>query len=194
MKRWLLAAALICFGSLARAQSSPIPPSPKASIPGWYQLHTFDSGGHWRLGLDASTSVGACIERELHDGQWLAGPCRDVLLLAKDASVAFHLGVAAMSNAEHGNTAFQLRAGFNLGPAARAGVATAVDHLPVLEHALDWSAPPFLAKLADATTVDFMGGPRPVHDSSVRGAWTYGVGAKVDIPLDTLVNWLKGGL
>lgn len=159
-------------------------------IPGWYPLHWTPADSKWQFGLDASLSMGACLERELHDGQWLAGPCRDVLLLAKDHKVAFHLGGAAMSNAEHGNTAFQLRAGFNVGPVAR----FVASKLPVIDQVLEWNPPPFLSKIADATTIDAMGGPRPVHDASVNGDWTYGVGAKVDVPLDVVYNWLKSGL
>lgn len=191
MKHWLAAAALTCFCSAARAQGSA---APAPIIPGWYKLHWTPASSPWQFGLDASLSAGVCLERELHDGQFLAGPCRDVLLLAKDRRVAFHLGVAAMSNAERGNTAFQLRLGANLGPVGEAALRKVADRLPFLERLADWKAPPFLGKLADATTLDFMGGPRPIHDASVNGPWTYGVGVKVDIPLDAAFGWLKGGL
>lgn len=219
MKHWMLAAALICFGSTAHARSIDLPvarpftlaqapadatlptpsgtaqdPAPADSIPGWYQLHWTAADSRWQFGLDASHTIGACLERELHDGQWLAGPCRDVLLLAKDRKVAFHLGGAAMSNAEHGNTAFQLRAGLNLGPLTEALLRKAADRIPGLGDLAGWKAPPWLAKLADATTLDVMGGPRPVHDASVNGMWTYGFGAKVDVPLDTVFEWLHIGL
>lgn len=185
MKHWLAAAALICFGSVAHAQDQAAP-----TIPGWYQLHWTPAASKWQFGLDASPSVGACLERELHDGQWLAGPCRDILLLAKDHKVAFHIGAAAMSNAEHGNTAFQMRAGFNVGPVAK----FVAGKLPLIDQLLEWNPPPFLGKLADATTIDAMGGPRPVHDASVNGPWTYGFGVKVDVPLDVVYGWLKAGL
>ena len=173
----------------APAAATPAPAAP-ASIPGWYQLHWTAGTSPWQFGIDASPTVGACVERELHDGQWLAGPCRDVLLLAKDHKVAFHLGAAAMSNAEHGNTAFQLRFGFNTGPVAK----FAASKIPLIDQLANWTPPPFLSHLADATTIDFMGGPRPVHDSSVNGVWTYGVGVKVDVPLDVVYSWLKGGM
>lgn len=196
MKKALLLLVLLCAAP-ARAEivaDVAAPPAPAvAALPGWYPLHTF-SGGHWKLGLDASATMGACVERELGDGQWLVGPCRDILLLAKDSSVAFHLGVAAMSNAERGNTAFQLRAGFNVGPVARSLLAKTVDRIPVLERVTSWNLPPWMNKLADMTTLDFAGGPRPFHDASVDGLWTYGVAAKIDLPVDVLVGWLKSGL
>lgn len=164
-----------------------------AQIPGWVNLHSFGDG-RWQLGLDGSSSVGACLERELHDGQWLAGACRDVLLLAKDSKVAFHLGAAVMSNAEHGNTSFQARAGFNVGPVTQAALDKLADRVPQLDRLTGWNLPPWLRRVGDATTLDFMGGYRPNHDSSVNGNWTYGVGVKLDIPLDAAFGWLKSGL
>lgn len=160
-------------------------------IPGWHQLHTFGgAAGHWKLGLDASSTAGACVERELHDGQWLAGPCRDVLLLAKDSKVAFHLGGAVMSNAEHFNTTFQLRMGLNLGPVVKAGL----DRIPALDSLANLNPPPWVSKLGNATTLDFAGGYRPHHTADVYGNWTYGVAVKVDVPLDAAFGWLKTGL
>ena len=200
--RALLAAAVLLFAPPAvRAAASAAPslpadlqaapaPAAAAAIPGWYQLHWTDASSRWQFGLDASPTIGACLEREIHDGQWLAGPCRDVLLLAKDHKVAMHMGVAAMSNAERGNTALQVRLGFNLGPIAK----YAASKIPVVDQILDWNPPPFLAHLGDATTLDFMGGPRPIHDASVNGIWTYGVGAKVEVPVDVVVGWIKAGL
>lgn len=165
-------------------------PAAAAIDSGWYQLHWTPASSRWQFGLDSSMSVGACLEREIHDGQWLAGPCRDILLLAKDHKVAMHMGVAAMSNAERGNTALQVRLGFNLGPIAK----YAASKIPVVDQILDWNPPPFLAHLGDATTLEFMGGPRPIHDASVNGIWTYGVGAKVEVPVDVVVGWIKAGL
>lgn len=171
-------------------QTVSAPVAAPGTIPGWYQLHWTAADSRWQFGLDGSLTVGACLERELHDGQFLAGPCRDALLLAKDHKVVFHVGGALMSNAERGNTAIQLRAGFNLGPLAK----FAASKLPLVDQLLEWNPPPFMSHLADATTIDFMGGPRPVHDASVNGNWTYGVGAKVDVPVDVVFGWLKGGL
>lgn len=207
MKKLIAVIALICLGSSARAQMSldeakfvaqgkaEIASATPAAIPGWYQLHTFGgASGRWKLGLDKSPTAGACLERELHDGQWLAGPCRDILLLAKDSQVRFHFGLGAASNAEHGNTAFQLRLGFNVGPIAKGALAKAADSVPILEKFEEWNAPGWLSKIGDMTTLDFAGGPRPIHDASVNGEWTYGIGAKVDVPLDVIFGWLKSGL
>lgn len=201
MKRLILVS--VCLLARAVIFAAPIftPGKPLAApavsqaavIPGWYQLHTFGSG-HWKLGLDAGVTGSACIERELHDGQFLAGPCRDILLLAKDGHVAFHIGAGIMSNTQHGNTSFQGRFGFNIGPAARASLLSAADKIPVLENVASIQLPPWASKIGDAMTVDFAGGYRPTHDSSVNGNWTYGVAVKVDLPLDTAFGWLAKGL
>lgn len=194
-KTFLLASAQGPEGPLPALPTDLQPPSAPepVAVPGWVNIHSFGEG-RWKLGLDASASVGACLERELHDGQFLAGPCRDALVLAKDGKPAFHLGAAVLYNAEHGNATYQARLGFNVGPAAQAALAKTAYYIPALDSILNWKAPPWLSKIGDATTVDFAGGYRPIHDASVNGNWTYGVMVKADVPLDVVFGWLKSGL
>lgn len=187
MKKTVL--MLILAISPAAAQE----PAPQPALSGWHNLHTFGEG-HWKLGLDTAEVLGACAERELHDGQFLAGPCGDGLILAKDATARFHLGAAVLYNSEHGNATYQARLGFNVGPMVQAALAKAADGIPALDAIAQWNAPPWLSKIGKITTLDFAGGYRPIHDDSVNGNWTYGIMAKVNVPLDVVFGWLKSGL
>lgn len=161
----------------------------------WYKLGpAFGPAQSWQFGFDKSATAGGCVQRELHDGQWLAGPCRDVLLLAKDGEHRAHLGAAVMYNAERGNATYSIRAGVNAGPILRATLVLALNRLPYLENVADFQAPKFLAYLGDITTVDYAVGYRPTHSKDVIGNWTHGPMVKLDLPLADVYNLLKLGL
>jgi len=209
VKHWLLAIVLICFGSAAYAQSAPAPaaapaapvavaaPAPNLDL---FQIGSnFGKNHSWEVGIDKSPNVDACLQREVHDGQWLAGPCRDIFILAKkqaDGSLqpVAHLGAAILYNADHGNASFSARAGLNVGPAAHVMLVKVSDDIPGLEGLANITFPKWAAYLGDATTVDFAVGYRPVHDASVNGDLTYGPMAKLSIPLDDLYSLVKIGI
>ena len=161
-----------------------------------YMLGTI--GGPINYGVTNNFDLGACVERELNDGQWLAGGCKDlVYFLRQDLDgnwqKAGHLGAAFMSNAEHGNQSFQLKVGMDLGSMA----ASLANMVSVTAPSLKSNAavlPPWVSKMAEAVTLDFAGGYRPFHDSSVNGDWTYGVMATVNVPIATTFEWLVSGM
>lgn len=185
--------------------AAPAPAPAPAAAPAAQSLDLLQIGSSfgknraWEVGIDKSPVLDACIQREVHDGQWLAGPCRDVLVLAKlDASGALHpvahLGAAIMYNAEHGNASFSMRAGVNVGPAAHALMVKLADDIPGLEGISNITFPKWASYLGSVTTVDYAVGYRPTHDASVNGNLTHGPMAKMSIPLDDLYSLVKIGI
>jgi hypothetical protein len=187
MKGLLMAVALVCFGSLAQAQSLDLYPVGK----------NFGSSGQWQFGIDKSAVVGACVQRELHDGQWLAGPCKDVFILAKNGQEVWHLGGAVMYNAEHGNAVYELKTGVVVGRALQNGLAWVGGHIPLIDDAItslsQYNPPKFLAYAANITKFDVSGGYRPSHNAQVQGNWGYGGMVTLNIPLDDVYALLKAG-
>jgi len=104
-----------------------------------------------------------------------------------------HMGVAVMSNAEHGNTSFQVEGGVTV-----TAIASGVGHLLHAGDTALWvdelNLPPFFTKLGHYTSINVAGGYRPVHDGSVNGNWTYGVLLGVNVPIQTTFSWLAKGL
>lgn len=194
MKYWLIIGiSLICFGSIsAMAQDSSVTSAPSTSL-NLIQLGHFNNP-RWQFGIDKSATVAGCIQRELKDGQWLAGPCRDIFVLAKDGISRAHLGGAIMYNAEHGNASYEIRAGIALGPATRAAVDKLAETAPGLEVLTQIKLPKWAAYLTDITTLDFAAGYRPIHTADVVGNWTYGPMAQMNFPLEDLYSLLKIGL
>jgi hypothetical protein len=188
--------------------AAPVAPAPAPAVvaaPAVQSLDLFQIGNSfgknksWEVGIDKSPVLDACIQREVHDGQWLAGPCRDVLVLAKmDASGMLHpvahLGAAIMYNAEHGNASFAMRAGVNVGPAAHALLSKMADDIPGLEGISNITLPKWASYIGSVTTIDYAMGYRPVHDASVNGNLTHGPMAKMSIPLDDLYSLVKIGI
>lgn len=155
----------------------------------------FGPNSRFQLGIDKSLTAGACVQRELHDGQWLAGPCRDVLVLTRQGVRAMHLGAAVMYNAEHGNATYSLRLGGNVGPVVQAAIDMASSEIPMLQEALGAvHVPKFLGYLGHITTVDYAVGYRPTHTADVIGNLTHGPMVKMDIPLADVLALLKLGL
>ena len=200
MKKLTIATVGLLLGMAMSAHAQIAAPEPIAT-PGastslnLYQIgKNWGSSGQWAFGVDKSATAGACVQREVHDGQWLAGPCRDIFVLARHGISTAHMGGAIMWNAEHGNATYSLRLGVSVGPAARAFLLKASEALPGLENLAAWSPPRFLGYISDIATVDFAGGYRPTHDASVNGNWTYGPMVKLDIPLDDVYALIKAGL
>lgn len=185
MKKWVLIAALIALAGQARAQSLELYP-----LKSW----TSSKGNAWVLGIDKSPTAGACLERELHDGQWLGGPCRDLLILSRNGHAAMHLGGAVLWNAEHGNANYALRTGFNIGPAMGAALDKIAANIPAVEGLANISLPPWANYISNIATVDGSIGYRPVHDKTVNGNLTYGAMFELNIPLADLESLIKIGL
>ena len=168
-----------------------VPPTTPSDV---YVLGAFGTS-NWSYGVTNNYDVGACVERELHDGQWLAGGCKDVLYLlhadaAGNLSKFAHLGGGVMSNAQHANTTYQLRAGVDattLGSTLGGAINLAAPNLNL-------NVPPFVSHLGQAITFDFTAGYRPTHDASVNGNFTYGLEAMVNVPITTTFEWLISGL
>ena len=168
-----------------------VPPTTPSDV---YVMGTFGSSS-WSYGVTNNFDVGACIERELHDGQWLAGGCKDILYLlhadaAGNVAKFAHLGGAVMSNAQRGNTTYQLRAGCDLntfGLALGTGVSLVAPNLSL-------TPPPWVSRVGNAITFDGTFGYRPVHDASVNGNLTYGLMAMVNVPIGTTFEWLISGM
>jgi len=158
------------------------------------------SRGQWQFGIDKGLTAGGCIQRELNDGQWLAGPCRDVFVLARrdpvtnDVDNMIHLGPYIMYNAERGNPSYGARLGFTAGNVARAMLDKAAENIPVLEFYAGWKAPPFLHYLRKILTLDYGIAWRPDHSADVIGNWTHGPMFKLDIPIDDIYGLLTKGL
>jgi len=182
----LIAVLLLSLPSALPAQSNTL---------GWIPIGgKFGSNQSWQFGFDSGATAGGCVQREVHDGQWLAGPCRDIFLLKKNGVAHAHTGGAVLYNAERGNATYSLRAGINVGPVASALLNKAVDRLPYLEGLADIKVPKFLGYIGDITTIDYAVGYRPIHSADVIGNWTHGPMVKMDIPLTDIYHLLKSGL
>ena len=156
--------------------------------------------GQWQFGLDKGLTAGGCIQREIHDGQWLAGPCRDVFVIARkdkndgEMDNMIHLGPYIMYNAERGNPSYGARLGVTAGNMARAALDELSRSIPILEFYADWKAPPFLQYTRKILTLDYGIAWRPAHTADVNGEFTHGPMVKLDIPLDDLYGLLVKGL
>jgi hypothetical protein len=189
----LFAAALACALPLRAQEIVPPVAAPTASLEtvsgtaasdvlkpaDWIKLgKNFGSRGQWQVGFDKSATVGSCAFYAVRSRFLMAGPCRDVLLLAKDARPVFHLGGAALYSASH-QPGYLGRAGFNVGPAAAALLTYAADHIPYVEAAADWNAPAALAYVGKITTFDYSAG-------IVGSQFDHGPQLMVNLPLPDL--------
>lgn len=204
MKRLIQIAIAIVFGApmLAFAQvESPAAPASSASSLTWYKLgSSFGGSSAWQFGLNMDPMpASGCLQRELHDGQWLAGPCRKILLLAKQQSDGsfrsiFHVGAYALANTERANWAYGPMAGVDVVGASAAALGKVAGNLPYVEGLLDWTPPPFISYINNILTVDFGVAYRPNPTADVKGHWTYGPMVTLNIPLDDVIGLLRTGL
>lgn len=202
MKGLLIIGALLLGAAAAHAQDQA--PSPAGTLPtvsgtaadvaapgtltpgDWLKIGgAFGSRAQWQLGLDKSLTAGSCAAYAVRARFLMAGPCRDVLLLAKDKIPFFHLGGAVLYSASH-TPGYLGRLGFNIGPAAAGVLEYTADKLPYLEAVTEWKAPPALAYVGKITTVDYMVGV-------VGGQFDHGPEVKVDVPLQDLAAALGLG-
>lgn len=189
MKKLLLVLSFLMVSMSSMAQ---VVSTPSTDL---YQIGSaFGSTKAWQFGIDKSATVGGCVQREIHDGQWLGGPCRDIFQLDKNGQHRFHLGAAIMYNSQHGNATYSARVGFNAGPVLGSAFSYVVNNLPYLESLSDVQAPKFIVYIGHVTTIDMAIGYRPIHTNDVIGSLTYGPMVKMDIPLEDIYALLKLGL
>lgn len=181
MKRILLIVVLFALAGDAWCQTSLL------NIGG-----SFGSTGEYQFGIDKGSVVGGCVQRELANGQWLAGPCRDVFVLQKKGLNVLHLGGAVMYNAEHGNPNYDLRIGANVGAATSALLSKVAEDIPYLSSLGSLSLPPFLIYLGNITTADYAVGWNPVHTPDVNGNFRHGPMVMLNIPLSDVEALLLG--
>jgi hypothetical protein len=195
VKRLLLAVAVsltLCATARAQDASAPAAAQPAASSGAltpadWIKIGgAFGSRGQWQFGFDKSATVGSCAAYAVRAHFTMAGPCRDVFLLAKDKVPAFHLGGAILYSSDH-TPGYTARLGFNVGPALSSGLGAAADRIPYLESLTGWRAPQPLAYLGKITTLDYFIG-------DVGGRFDHGPQLKVDLPLKDLGSLLGIGV
>lgn len=158
----------------------------------------FFGASRYSFGVTKTFNTDACIERELNDGQWLAGGCKDILFVLRrrgngDTVKTAHLGLAVMKNAERGNTSLQVKGGLNLGTIGQSLQAMVNLAAPRLAD-IGSDLPPWTEKLGHILTLDFAAGYRPIHSEDVRGNFTYGVIVGVNVPIQDTFEWLAKGL
>lgn len=179
MNRNLIVAVMLCFGSSALAQTNPAAALPgKLSPSDWIKLgKNFGNRGEWQFGFDKSPTAGACAAYAVRARVLMAGPCRDVFLLARDGTPVFHLGAAILYSGQTPN--YTGRAGFNVGPAGAAALNEVSTRIPYLEAVASMHVPSWASYLGKITTVDYMVG-------RINGRLDHGPEVKLDVPLADL--------
>lgn len=182
----LILIAMMFFPPLAFAQSAPLD---------LYKFGgAFGRDKSWQIGLDKSPTAGACMVYDVADKAYLAGPCRDFIILSRRGEAAAHLGYAMLfdlGDMAQAHPAHNLRAGLNVGPAAKAALARVAEKIPALEDLAGYRAPGWAAYLGRITTLDAALGYRP-DPAAGQARWPWGFGLKADIPLSDLVTLLGG--
>lgn len=195
MRNAALAALLLLAPLAARSQEAALPADLKSPAD-VLVLGRLSSGHAW--GVTNNYNADAAVERELHDGQFLAGGKKAfAYLLRTDARgnlvKAAHIGMAVMQNAQHGNTSIQAIVGIETGSLGQILNNVTERAAPRLNQ---WGKqlPPWTGKLGYLVTLDFAAGYRPYHDASVNGQFTYGILAGVSVPIEDAFGWLASGL
>lgn len=182
MIKRILFALIICLFArcYSEAQEGQLVPTD------WIKISpTFGPGDNWQFGIDKSLTAGACAGYAIRSKLFMAGPCRDVLLLAKDKYRVFHLGFASLQN-EGAHPA--LRGGVDVGRFVGLGVNWTVEHVPYLEFIRKLELPGWASYLTHISKVDYFA----TYDGKMID---HGPMLKVDIPLPDLLALLptKGG-
>lgn len=167
MKHWLLAVALVCFGSTANAQLYPIGRS-------------FGSSGQFQFALDKLPAIGGCVLDERMDAQFLGGPCLDPLDMLVHGEPALTLGGAVLYNAEHGNPTYNIQVGFVAGTIAKNTITSIAEKIPVFESLTSIELPKFWTEVSKRTRFLLSAGPRPIHTKDVHSNFTAGFGFRID--------------
>ncbi len=190
-----LFAALLCLSSTpVRAQEAPATDavalstvsgtaaaaqdSAKLAPADWIKIgKNFGNRGQWQFGFDKSATAGACAAYAVRAHAVMAGPCRDVFLLARDGAPAFHLGAAVLYSGDTPN--YTGRLGLTVGPAAAGALDQLSQRIPIVENLSHVKLPAWASYIGKITTVDYMVG-------RINGQLDHGPEAKVDIPLADL--------
>lgn len=192
MKRWLLAAVLLVFAAQAKAQSSVAPASPPSMV--LLPIGSpFGANGAWQFGLNVGGVPGACLQRDVAYGQWLVGPCYELLDLAKKNSTGaldsvFNVGGHALYNAQGAGASYGLHAGANVLATSGAVLQEVAQLFPYLESIADWQAPPWTRYVTNIVTVDYG------FDLPIGRKWGHGPTLELNIPLPSLRQIQQNGL
>lgn len=195
----LLVAVLMSFPMVAVAMAQTesdvvVVPSPAPIVTLNLDLynvgHALGQGGQWQFGIDKSPTAGACVMYDVPDKKLLAGPCRDVLILAHNGQRALHAGGAVLyelNDLAQKHPFYMARAGVNVGPAAHAALVHLSEKIPYLESLADYKAPVWAQYLGSIATVDAAGGYNPnPYSNEVR--WPWGAQLKLDFPLADIAS------
>ncbi len=140
----------------------------------------------WHGKLDLGGGPRPMIARELNDGMWLIGGKQPIWELDDDGVAIFTFGLFTLTRLELQNPAYGATAGMpvsGIGHEILKGISSL--------SATDVSAPPFLRKLGDVTSIEGFGGYRP------NGAYdqhhdVYGASFEVRVPFTGLQDYAKG--
>jgi hypothetical protein len=135
------------------------------------------------------------VFRELNDGMWLGGAQKTIWKLQRvsDGKEVMHVAVFWATRPElNSHKVYGPSLGFNLGGA----ISEAATHVAALASLVD-ALPPFVGKIGNWTSLDIYGGYRPTIGYDEHHL-IYGVGGKVQIPLDLVFSFISkaqgGGL
>jgi hypothetical protein len=177
MKHWLIAAALICFGSSARAQAVDAPaPQPPVLI-----------GSASKLNLNLPINTGALIARDGTNGMWRAGGYVDPFGLSYGAMPIAEFGIAQSWTANHGYPGF----GAHLGIAASALINAAQKSATGTDLSKLWK-PLNTASSWVRLNVNYQHLQTPPGAGGKTDIWM--VGMDVNVPVSIVSGWIEGGL
>lgn len=180
MKHWMLAVALICFGSISFAQTAPTPtpsaPQPMVLI-----------GNPSKLNLNAPLNTGAMLWRDLNNGMYRYGLYTDPLGISYGSVEYVELGAAQSWTAHQGYPGFGAHMGIsalsvlNLVQQAATGYDLAALWKP-LGTAASWVR----------FNADWQYLPQVPGAGGKHNAW--GLGVDVNVPVSVVEGWIESGL
>ena len=148
------------------------------------------AGSPYKGVLDLGTvDPEAVVFRDAHYGMWLAGGQEQLWHLqnTKSGNEVFHVSGFWVTRLEGQDTMYGPSIGINFGSA----VYTIVNSLEILAPLAQVTPPPWLTKFSYFTSLEGFGGYRFTTGAD-DGHWGYGVGARVTIPISSVLAWAKG--
>jgi hypothetical protein len=176
------------FAQLATVSGTgAAPAAPGAPSLDLYPLgKNFGADGSFQFGIDKSATAGVCAGYDVPDHIFLAGPCRDILILAHKGAAVAHLGGFVgygLADINRSHPYWSARAGVNVGPAVSAALNKLGDGVPAFDALSSYQAPAWASYMGSITTLDYFGG--------YNGHWVHGPQIKADIPIQDLLNLIR---
>jgi hypothetical protein len=143
---------------------------------------SFGKAGAFQFGIDKSATAGVCGGYDIPDHIFLAGPCRDLLVMAHAGKPVAHLGGFVgygLADINRSHPYWSGRAGINTGGFLSAGLSKLADDVPYFDALSAYQAPAWVSYAGKITTLDYFVG--------YNGHWVHGPGLKADIPLADLL-------